>query len=332
MIRNMRAMILKEQNTPLVLENVPIPSFKEDEILIKVLACGVCRTDLHILEGDLTRPKLPLILGHEIVGIVEDKGNKVERFYKGERVGISWLGKSCGHCAYCAKEQENLCDDAKFTGYELNGGFAEYTVCKADFAIHLPEMLSDEHMAPLLCAGLIGYRAYRKAVPEKTLGLYGFGASAHILTQLAIYEGKDVYAFTKKGDREGQKFARKLGVVWAGDSTERPPVFLDAAILFAPVGSLVPLALKSLKKGGRCVCAGIHMTDIPSFPYADLWGEKVIASTANLTRDDAREFFSMITHFPIHTEVTVYPLEKANAALKDLKEGTFHGAAVLKIL
>ena len=322
-------MVLKEQRTELVLENVPKPVCGDDELLIKIHACGVCRTDLHVKEGDLTHPHLPLILGHEIVGVVETMGKNVKGFRKGERVGVPWLGMSCGHCSYCAQDRENLCDNAKYTGYHINGGFAEYTVCQFEFAIPLPEGISDQHIAPLLCAGLIGYRAYRKAAPQKTLGLYGFGAAAHILTQVAIHEGKEVYAFTKENDIEGQKFAKKLGAIWAGDSTDLPPVLLDAAIIFAPVGTLVPLALKSLKKGGRCVCGGIHMSDIPSFPYKDLWGEKSLESVANLTRKDAEEFFNLISHFPIQTEVSVYPLEKANMALRDLKEGKFHGAAVL---
>ncbi len=327
----MRAMILKRQKTALVLEEIPKPAYGDDDILIKVHVCGVCRTDLHVQEGDLHSPKLPLILGHEIVGVVEAMGKNVKGFHKGMRVGVPWLGMSCGHCSFCTQGDENLCDNAKYTGYQINGGFAEYTVCRADFAIPLREGLSDEHIAPLLCAGLIGHRAYRKAAPKKTLGLYGFGAAAHILTQLAIHEGKDVYAFTRENDVEGQKFAKKLGAVWAGSSSAVPPVLLDAAIIFAPVGALVPLALKAIKKGGRCICGGIHMTDIPSFPYQDLWGEKSIQSVANLTRKDAHEFFSLLSDFSIQTEVTVYPLEKANVALRDLKEGRFHGAAVIEM-
>ncbi len=328
----MRAMILKEQRKPLIFEDVPKPILETDELLIKVHACGVCRTDLHIKNADLSKPKLPLILGHEIVGIVEDKGKNVRHFHKGDRVGVPWLGKSCGHCSYCKEGQENLCDNSSYTGYQVDGGFAEYVVCHADYAILLPTGLSDQHIAPLLCAGLIGYRAYRKAAPQKTLGLYGFGAAAHILTQLATFEGKEVYAFTREGDVQTQEFARSLGAVWSGDSTMLPPILLDAAIIFAPVGELVPIALKALKKGGRCICGGIHMSDIPSFPYKDLWGEKSIHSIANLTRQDAKEFFALIANIPIKTEITVYPLEKANQALDDLEHGKFHGAAVLSII
>ena len=327
----MHAMILKEQKKPLHLEDIPKPIAKANELLIKVRACGVCRTDLHIKDGDLPQPKLPLILGHEIVGIVEDTGKHVQGFHKGDRVGVPWLGRSCGHCSYCKGREENLCENALYTGYQVDGGFAEYALCQADYAIHLPKGLSDQHIAPLLCAGLIGYRAYRKAAPKKTLGLYGFGAAAHILIQLATYEGKEVYAFTREGDQKTQNFARELGAVWAGDSTTLPPTLLDGAIIFAPVGSLVPLALKTLKKGGHCICGGIHMSEIPAFPYKDLWGEKTIQSIANLTRQDAKEFFALIEKIPIQTEVTVYPLEKADQALEDLRHGKFHGAAVLTI-
>lgn len=325
----MRAMMLKEQKKPLVLEDIPKPRPKEDELLIRVKACGVCRTDLHIKDGDLPLLKLPLILGHEIVGIVEEMGKQVRGFKKGDRVGVPWLGSSCGRCEYCQDEQENLCDNGRYTGYQIDGGFAEYTVCKADYALHLPEGLSDQQIAPLLCAGLIGYRAYRKAAPKKTLGLYGFGASAHILTQIATQEGKKVYAFTREGDQAGQAFARQLGAVWAGDSSSSPPVLLDAVIIFAPVGALVPISLKVLKKGGRCICGGIHMTDIPSFQYRDLWDEKMIQSVANLTRNDAKEFFALFPKLSIHPQVTAYPLEKTNQALDDLKVGKFQGAAVI---
>jgi len=324
-------MILEEQKKPLHLKDIPKPIAKDHELLIKVHACGVCRTDLHIKDGDLAQPKLPLILGHEIVGIVEETGNHVQGFHKGDRVGVPWLGRSCGHCSYCKEGEENLCENALYTGYQMDGGFAEYAVCQADYAIHLPKGLSDQHIAPLLCAGLIGYRAYRKAAPQKTLGLYGFGAAAHILTQLATHEGKEVYAFTREGDQQTQNFARELGAVWAGESTTLPPTLLDAAIIFAPVGSLVPLALKALKRGGRCICGGIHMSEIPAFPYEDLWGEKTIQSVANLTRQDAKEFFVLTAKIPIQTAVTVYPLEKADQALEDLRHGKFHGAAVLAI-
>jgi propanol-preferring alcohol dehydrogenase len=327
----MRAMILKQQKKPLTLEEVTKPVAKDDELLIKVHACGVCRTDLHVKDADLPHPKLPLILGHEIVGTIEEMGKNVRGFHKDERIGVPWLGGSCGECEFCRGGQENLCGKAVYTGYQVDGGFAEYAVCRADFAIRLPYALSDEQIAPLLCAGLIGYRAYRKASPEKTLGLYGFGAAAHILTQLAVFEGKEVYGFTRQQDAKGQEFARKLGAVWAGDSSALPPVLLDAAILFAPIGSLVPQSLKALKKGGRCICGGIHMSDIPSFSYKDLWGEKSIQSVANLTREDPKEFFTAIGRFPIRTEVTIYPLEMADLALEDLRQGKFQGAAVLKI-
>ena len=326
----MRAMVLKEQKKPLVLEDVPKPSPKENDLLIKVLACGVCRTDLHILDGDLPDPKLPIILGHEIVGLVEEVGKHVQGFQKGDRVGIPWLGTSCGKCSYCREEQENLCEEARYTGYQIDGGFADYTLCRYDYAVHLPPGLSDLHIAPLLCAGLIGYRAYRKASPKKTLGLYGFGAAAHVLTQIAAFQGKEIYAFTREADQQTQDFARRLGAVWAGDSTAAPPTLLDAGIIFAPLGELVPFCLKALKKGGRCICGGIHMSDIPSFPYKDLWGEKSLSSIANLTRRDAKDFFAMSSSIPLRTEIHVYPLEKANEALDDLRNGKFQGAAVLE--
>src|SRR5581483_7666237 len=301
----MRAMVLHQQKQPLVFEQVPKPIPKEDELLIKVHTCGVCRTDLHILDGDLIATKLPLILGHEIVGTVEQVGNDVLEFKLKDRVGVPWVASTCGNCAHCLENQENLCEEGQFTGYTCNGGFAEYVVCKAGYAIALPPHISDEHAAPLMCAGLIGYRAYRLANPKKTLGIYGFGAAAHILTQIAAFEGKEVYAFTRAGDHKKQLFARKLGAVWAGDSDNPPPALLDAIIIFAPVGDLVPKALKQLKKGGRCVCGGIHMSAIPGFPYSDLWGEKSIQSVTNLTRKDAQDFFAVIKQFPIQTEVIV---------------------------
>ncbi len=324
-------MLLKQQKHPLVLEEIAIPMIHDDELLIKVRACGVCRTDLHIKDGDLPHPKLPLILGHEIVGIVEAVGKNVQNFKKGARIGVPWIHQSCGKCAFCQEGQENLCDLALYTGYLTNGGFAEYTTCKADFAVPLPDDLSDAQIAPLLCAGLIGYRAYKKASAKKTLGIYGFGAAAHILTQLAVMQGKQVYAFTRSEDTKTQEFAKQMGAIWAGDAANAPPVLLDAAIIFAPVGDLIPLSLKALKKGGRCICGGIHMSDIPSFPYKLLWGEKSIQSVANLTRTDAQEFFAELKRFPIQTNVTIYPLEKANAALEDLRDGKFKGAAVLKM-
>lgn len=324
-------MVLKSQKTPLVLEDVPKPFAKDTELLVKVHTCGVCRTDLHVRDAELPHPKLPLILGHEIVGTIEEIGKDVRGFKIGDRVGIPWVGGTCGSCEFCTHDKENLCEKAIYTGYLADGGFAEYTVCKSAFAIPLNSNLSDQHIAPFLCAGLIGYRAYRMASPQKKLGIYGFGAAAHILTQLAVFEGKEVYAFTRESDKKTQAFAKDLGAIWAGSSSELPPSLLDAAILFAPVGSLVPQALKVLKKGGRCICGGIHMSDIPSFPYEDLWGEKRIESIANLTRKDAKDFFAVISRFPIKTRVTVYPLEKANEALDDLKAGKFEGAAVLQL-
>ncbi len=327
----MRAMILEEIGKPLVKKDIPKPRPKDNELLVKVSVCGVCRTDLHVRDGDLPHPKLPLILGHEVVGIVEEMGKNVKGYKKGDRVGIPWMGGSCGHCEYCKQGKENLCDDPRFTGYLADGGYAEYAVAQGDFAVPLPQGLSDEHLAPLLCAGLIGFRAYRKAAPEKTLGLYGFGGSAHIVAQVAFHEGKEVYAFTRDGDERGQDFARSLGAVWAGGATEMPPKPLDAVIIFAPVGALVPQSLKVLKKGGRCIINAIHMSDIPSFPYRDLWGEKLIQSVANLTRDDAKQFFALVAKFPIQTSVNLYPLEKADQALEDLRHGKFHGAAVLTI-
>ena len=292
----MKAMVLREQKKPLVLEEVPKPIPKEDELLIKIRVCGVCRTDLHIKDADLIPPKLPLILGHEIVGTIEEMGKNVRGFRKGDRIGVPWMGNTCGTCKFCNEDKENLCDNAQFTGYHLNGGFAEYAVCKADFAVPLPSTISDEHMAPLLCAGLIGYRAYRLANPIKTLGMYGFGAAAHILIQIAAFQGKEVYVFTR-GEEKKREFAKKLGAVWVGNSWTSPPSLLDAMIVFAPDGALVPEALKGLKKGGRCICGGIHMSDIPSFPYKDLWGEKSIQSVTNLTRDDAAVFFEIISQF-----------------------------------
>jgi alcohol dehydrogenase, propanol-preferring len=328
---NMRAAVLKEIKKPLVLQDVPIPIPGDGEILARVEACGICRTDLHIQDGDLPHPKLPLILGHEIVGIVESVGKNVSRFKVNDRVGIPWLAKSCGDCRFCLDKRENLCDHAEYTGYNRNGGFAEYTTCRADFAISLPKQLSSDQLAPFLCAGLIGYRSYRKAAPKKNLGVYGFGASAHLVTQIAIKEGKDVFAFTREGDISSQKFARELGAIWSGNSSQMPPVLLDAAIIFAPVGSLVPLSLKALEKGGKCICGGIHMSDIPSFPYELLWGERSIESIANLTRQDAIDFFSMLSQVSVKSHVTSFSLDNVNQALDDLRQGKIEGAAVLKM-
>ena len=325
----MLAALLKAKKTPLVIENVPKPICKEGELLIKIQACGICRTDLHILDGDLQAPKLPLILGHEIVGIVKEIGSGVSHFHVGDRVGVPWLAQSCGNCEYCKEGKENLCDAAQFTGLHRHGGFAEYCTCIAKFAIALPQTSLSEHIAPLLCAGLIGYRSYQKADAKKTLGLYGFGSAAHLLLPLAIAKGKKVYVFTRPGDIQGQKSARKLGAVWAGDSLTAPPKLLDAVILFADAGELVAQSLKVLKKGGRCICGEIHMSDIPSFPYQDLWGEKTIASVANLTRQDATDYFQEMNNVAIQPLVNVYPLEKINQALQDVRSNAIQGTAVI---
>jgi len=327
----MKAMILKKAKEPLTLEKIPKPKPGAGEILIHVHACGVCRTDLHIVDGELTEPKLPLIPGHQIVGTIEALGERVSSHAVGERVGIPWLWKSCGSCFYCKEGKENLCDNALFTGYQVNGGYAEYTVADESFCFSLPDAFSDLEAAPLLCGGLIGYRAYRMTKDAERLGFFGFGAAAHILTQVALHEEKQVYAFTRPKDRSTQDFAKRLGAVWAGGSDESPPEKLDAAIIFAPVGPLVPAALKMLRKGGVVVCAGIHMSPIPEFPYSDLWEERVIRSVANLTRQDAEELLELAPKIPIKTNVTTYPLEDLNQALDDLREGRFDGTAVIKI-
>lgn len=326
----MRALLLKEKKTSLVLEEIPKPKPKKGELLLKVKACGVCRTDLHIKDGDLSNPKLPLVLGHQIVGIVEEMGEQVQGFQIGDRVGVPWLGFSCQNCEFCKQGQENLCEQAKYTGYQINGGFAEYTTCVASYAFILKSDLSDQQIAPLLCAGMIGYRAYRKALAKHTIGFFGFGAAAHLLIQLATFEKKKVYAFTRENDLEGQKFAKSLKAYWTGDSKTILPNTLDAAIIFAPAGELIPISLKSLKKGGRCICAGIHMSKIPSFSYDDLWGEKRIESVANLTRQDGKEFLELALKIPIRVQVTTYPLEKGDQALEDLRNGAFKGAAVIE--
>jgi alcohol dehydrogenase, propanol-preferring len=325
----MRAMILERPRTPLREVECPVPSPGPEQILIRVGACGVCRTDLHVVDGELTEPKLPLVPGHEIVGTVEQKGERVDRFAVGDRVGVPWLGLTCGHCAYCRSGRENLCDAPRFTGYQIDGGYAQYTVADARYCFPIPSGYSDAEAVPLLCAGLIGYRALRMAGDAQRLGIYGFGAAAHIITQVARHQGSRVYAFTKPGDRDGQQFARDLGAAWAGDSTSLPPEPLDAAILFAPVGELVPLALQAVAKGGTVVCAGIHMSPIPTFPYRLLWGERVLRSVANLTRRDGEEFLSLVPHVPVRTEVETFPLAEANEALLRLRTGRIRGAAVL---
>jgi propanol-preferring alcohol dehydrogenase len=324
--------VLKNPGSPLEVRTMPVPSPSAEEVLIKVRVCGVCRTDLHIVDGDLTRPKLPLILGHEIVGTVVKTGAKVSGFRVGDRVGVPWLGRTCGACSYCRKGQENLCDDPLFTGYTRDGGYAEYTVADHRYCFHIPEVFSDAQAAPLLCAGLIGYRTYRMTGEGvENLGIYGFGAAAHIIAQIAASQGKKVYAFTRPGDEEGQRFARRLGAVWAGGSNEAPPKPLDAAMIFAPVGSLIPSALKASAKGATIVSGGIHMSDIPSFPYSLLWEERVVRSVANLTRRDGEEFFEVAPKVPVKTEVSVFPLQEANKALERLRAGRIEGAAVLSV-
>ena len=327
----MRAMILEAQRQPLRLVDIPEPVPGPEQILIKVSACGVCRTDLHILDGDLTGPKLPLVPGHQIVGTVLRLGPDAEGFNLGDRVGVPWLGWTDGECRYCLSDRENLCDKARFTGYDIDGGFAEYAVADHRYCFPIPEGFSDLQAAPLLCAGLIGYRSLRMTGEAERLGLYGFGASAHIVCQLAKFLGRRVFAFTKPGDEEGQAFARGLGADWAGGSDEPPPEELDAAIVFAPVGPLMIDALKASAKGARIVSAGIHMSDIPAFPYAELWGERALMSVANLTRQDGREFLELAPKVPVHTKVTEYPLERANEALDDIRSGRLVGAAVLRV-
>lgn len=327
----MRAMVLEQPGKPLQLRDVPKPSPTPEQILIRVLACGVCRTDLHIIDGELNEPKLPLILGHEIVGIIEQVGHQVHDLKVGDRVGVPWLGWTDGTCRFCLARHENLCDNARFTGYQIDGGYAEYTVADARYCFPIPADYPDAQAAPLLCAGFIGYRALRFCGEGDRLGLYGFGASAHIIAQVARHRGWKVYAFTRRGDDASQKFAKELGAVWAGASDEQPPDLLDAAILFAPVGSLVPEALRAVDKSGRVVCAGIHMSDIPSFPYDLLWGERLVRSVANLARRDGREFLHAATEVPVHTEITEFPLAQANEALQALREGRIQGAAVLRV-
>jgi propanol-preferring alcohol dehydrogenase len=324
----MRAMVLDRPGTPLVMRERPVPQPAPGEILVEIAACGVCRTDLHVVDGELPHPKLPIVPGHEIVGRVAAIGEGVSGF-AGERVGVPWLGAACGVCPYCRSGRENLCDRPLFTGYTRDGGYATHTLADARFCFPLGEQFDAAEAAPLLCAGLIGWRCYRIAGEGEALGLYGFGAAAHILAQVAAWQGRRVYAFTREGDQASQNFARKLGAVWAGGSDQMPPEPLDAAIIFAPVGALVPAALRVVKKGGRVVCGGIHMSDIPSFPYSILWEERQLVSVANLTRNDARDFLAVAPKAGIKMQVTRYPLAQANAALDDLRAGRFEGAAVL---
>ncbi|MEJ2555958.1 MAG: zinc-dependent alcohol dehydrogenase family protein [Anaerolineae bacterium] len=328
----MRAMVLEAPRQPLQAREVPVPKPSPEQVLIQNHACGVCRTDLHIVDGELTEPKLPLIPGHQIVGTVIQTGAHVEQFSMGDRIGVPWLGYTDGTCRYCLRGQENLCDHPLFTGYTLDGGYAEYTVADQRYCFPLPASYADTEVAPLLCAGLIGYRTYRLAGEHvERLGIYGFGAAAHIIAQVAEHQGKRIYAFTRPGDTQSQEFARRLGAVWAGDSTEQPPDELDAALIFAPVGPLVVEALKATAKGGVVVSGGIHMSDIPSFPYSLLWEERIIRSVANLTRRDGEEFLEIAPKVPVKTEVQTFRLEEANEALNRLRGGQIQGAAVLEI-
>src|SRR5450432_545116 len=328
---SMRAMVLEAPREPLLEQKVPIPRLGFGQLLIRVRACGVCRTDLHVRDGELLDAKLPLILGHQIVGTVAAIGEGVEGFTEGQRVGVPWLGRACGDCRFCLNERENLCDRAEFTGYQINGGYAEYTLVEPRFALPLPGSFSDLQAGPLLCAGLIGYRALSMAADAENIGLYGFGSAAHIVAQVAVFQRRNVYAFTRPGDLKNQEFARRIGAIWAGGSDVGPPVTLDAAIIFAPAGALVPRALRAVGKGGTVVCAGIHMSDIPSFPYEALWGERTLRSVANLTRKDGLEFLELAPRIPVHTQVQAYPLAEANRALADLRDGAVSGALVLTI-
>ena len=312
-----------------MLLDVAKPKPDAGQLLVRLSACAVCRTDLHIVDGELPDPKLPLIPGHQIVGHIEQVGTGVEKFSIGNRVGIPWLGWTDGKCVYCRSNRENLCDRARFTGYTIDGGYGEFVVADARFCFHLPEQYNDVDVAPLLCAGMLGYRSYRKTGDARRLGIYGFGNAAHLIAQIAIYQGREIFAFTRPGDKAGQESARKLGTTWAGGSDEMPPEKLDAAIVFAPVGELVPLALRALAKGGIVVCGGIHMSDIPSFPYADLWGERTICSVANLTRRDGEEFLEIAPRVPVRTETEIFPLEEANTALDRFRAGKLKGTAVL---
>jgi propanol-preferring alcohol dehydrogenase len=335
----MRAMLLEAPGKPLRLVDLPVPKPNSEQLLIRVHACAVCRTDLHIVDGELAHPKLPLIPGHQIVGTVEAVGEKVKFFHsnpssdesvlEGLRVGVPWLGRTCNHCRYCLSGRENLCDRAEFTGYNLDGGYAEYAVADYRYCFEIPPGYPDVQAAPLLCGGLIGYRAYRMTGDAEKIGFYGFGSSAHILIQLARYQGRQIFAFTRSGDIKGQEFARQLGAVWSGSSEELPPEPLDAAIIFAPIGKLIPAALRAVAKGGVVVCAGIHMSDIPSFPYEILWEERILRSVANLTRRDGEEFLALAPKVPIRTQINLFPLSQANEALNALRNGEIEGSAVL---
>lgn len=327
----MRAMVLEKVGQPLALREVPCPPVGDREVLIKVSACGVCRTDLHIVDGELSSPKLPLILGHQIVGLVERTGSQVTKHRVGDKIGVPWLAGTCRHCEFCLSGRENLCDGAVYTGYQRDGGFAEFCTAHEDYVLALPDGYDDLQSAPLLCAGLIGYRAFRLAGPVKSFGVYGFGSAAHLLVQVAAFLGCEVSVFTRPGDTETQAFAKSLGAKWAGGSDELPPVPLDAAVIFAPDGALYPQALKVIKKGGKVVSAGIHMSDIPSFPYDLLWGERSMSSVANLTRQDGIDFLDIVKRHKIDVRATAFPLERANEALEAIRRGAIEGSAVLTI-
>ena len=328
----MRAMVLDKPRQPLQLRDVEKSRPAKGQLLVRIATCAVCRTDLHVVDGELPDPKLPLIPGHQIVGRVEEIGEEANSKFKvGDRVGIPWLGWTDGDCVYCRSNRENLCDRAKFTGYTIDGGYAEFVVADARFCFHLPEQYGDVDVAPLLCAGMLGYRSYRKTGDAHRLGIYGFGNAARLIAQIAIYQGREIFAFTRPGDKTGQESARKLGTAWAGGSDEMPPEKLDAAIIFAPVGALVPAALRALAKGGSVVCGGIHMSDIPSLPYVELWGERAICSVANLTRRDGEEFLDIAPRVPVRTETETFPLEEANTALDRFRSGELSGTAVLLI-
>ncbi len=327
----MRAMVLEQVGKPLVLRECSVPQPRAGQIQLRIHACAVCRTDLHVIDGELPDPELPLIIGHEIVGRVARLGAGVTRISVGDRVGVPWLGWTCGKCSFCATGNENLCAQARFTGYTIDGGYAEYTVADARYCVPIPEAFSDVEAAPLLCAGLIGYRSLVRAGDGKRLGIYVFGGAAHIIAQVALHQGRTVYAFTRPGDHRAQQFAKGFGAAWAGGSDQRPPEELDAAIIFAPVGALVPIALAAVRKGGRVVCGGIHMSDVPSFPYELLWGERTICSVANLTRRDAEEFMKIAPQVPVRTTTQTFSLAAANEALDQLRSGKLEGAAVLKI-
>jgi alcohol dehydrogenase, propanol-preferring len=325
----MRAQLLTAAKRPLINADLPVPKPGAQQLVIEVRACAVCRTDLHVVDGELPNPKLPLVLGHEIIGIVVDKGAEADRFARGDRVGVPWLGWTCGICRYCRSGRENLCDHARFTGYHIDGGFAQLTVADQRYCFAIDPSYGDVEAAPLMCAGLIGYRTLRMAKEAELIGIYGFGAAAHIIAQVIRHQGRRLFAFTRPGDRTAQEFARGLGAEWAGDSTKMPPEPLDAALIFAPVGALVPAALAATRKGGSVVSGGIHMSDIPSFPYRLLWEERVLCSVANLTRRDAEEFLALAPSAGVRVQTVVYPLERANDAIQDLRDGRLGGAAVL---